>query len=509
MILLVHKDEKVTKITDLESNELLKISDENPINALFNIASEYKNRILIWCHETLQPNLNFEEIKSAFYLNNLMLSYSVYQYFPEQIGYVEDSLFLKINKKVKYPTWLVSSFVGAIYASQLLKFNIKLYKNDTFNFALNSIAKLGISKGLLCYSEPRLLRSFNSIKKESASTLELFKFVKLHYKSVWSLLLLINFIINEHKFPFTSFLRTIFLRKTNPALEFDFELLSTEFTYRNSTIDIIVPTLGRKEHIYNFMKDLANQKHLPNQVIIVEQNENKDSISDLDFISKETWPFKIIHKFIYKTGACNARNIGLSLIASDYVFFADDDIRISSDFITSTLQTMKSYKLQAVTLSCLGKNDIKKLDKPIQWTAFGSGCSVVETKKLKDIKFDMRYEFGYGEDVDFGMQLRNNGTDIIYLPYPEIIHLKAPIGGFRTKFIHAWQTDKILPKPAPTVMLNRKLNSTKCQLLGYRTTLFLKFYKQQKIKNPFKYFSRFKKQWLVSETWANRLNKPL
>jgi len=58
-------------------------------------------------------------------------------------------------------------------------------------------------------------------------------------------------------------------------------------------------------------------------------------------------------------------------------------------------------------------------------------------------------------------------------------------------------------------MLNRKLNSTNCQLLGYRTTLFLKFYKQQKIKNPFKYFSRFKKQWLVSETWANRLNKPL
>ena len=40
MILLVHKDEKVTKITDLESNELLEISDENPINALFNIIKD-------------------------------------------------------------------------------------------------------------------------------------------------------------------------------------------------------------------------------------------------------------------------------------------------------------------------------------------------------------------------------------------------------------------------------------------------------------------------------------
>ena len=39
----------------------------------------------------------------------------------------------------------------------------------------------------------------------------------------------------------------------------------------------------------------------------------------------------------------------------------------------------------------------------------------------------MNYEFGFGEDIDFGMQLRNNGIDIIYLPYPEIIHIKAPM----------------------------------------------------------------------------------
>ena len=121
--------------------------------------------------------------------------------------------------------------------------------------------------------------------------------------------------------------------------------------------------------------------------------------------------------------------------------------------------------------------------------------------------FDLKYEYGYGEDIDFGMQLRNNGTDIIYLPYPEITHLKASIGGFRTKFVHDWEKENVLPKPSPTVMLNRRKNTTQKQLLGYRTKLFIQFYKKQEIRNPFKYLNRFKKQWKQSEVWANFLDE--
>jgi GT2 family glycosyltransferase len=36
-------------------------------------------------------------------------------------------------------------------------------------------------------------------------------------------------------------------------------------------------------------------------------------------------------------------------------------------------------------------------------------------------------------DNDFGMQLRNQGHDVLYLPEPQILHLKAPMGGFRTE----------------------------------------------------------------------------
>jgi GT2 family glycosyltransferase len=130
----------------------------------------------------------------------------------------------------------------------------------------------------------------------------------------------------------------------------------------------------------------------------------------------------------------------------------------------------------------------------------------VNSESLKDTFFSKQYEFGYGEDSDFGMMLRNKGQDVIYLPEPKILHLKAPIGGFRTEPILLWQKESIRPKPSPTVMLYMMSYNSREQLLAYKTTLFFKYYKHQDIKNPFRYFKMFQKQWDQSVLWANKLN---
>ncbi len=83
--------------------------------------------------------------------------------------------------------------------------------------------------------------------------------------------------------------------------------------------------------------------------------------------------------------------------------------------------------------------------------------------------------------------------------------MKAPMGGFRTKPALAWQNDSVQPKPSPTVMLYQILHQTKEQILGYKTILFFKYYKHQKIKNPMRYFMNFRKQWERSVFWANEI----
>jgi len=41
--------------------------------------------------------------------------------------------------------------------------------------------------------------------------------------------------------------------------------------------------------------------------------------------------------------------------------------------------------------------------------------------------------------------------------------------------------------------------------LGYKTILFFKYYKVQRIKDPVSYFINFRKQWDRSVYWANEL----
>jgi GT2 family glycosyltransferase len=44
----------------------------------------------------------------------------------------------------------------------------------------------------------------------------------------------------------------------------------------NKSIDVIIPTIGRKQYLYAVLQDCA-QTHLPVNVIIVEQNPQEDS----------------------------------------------------------------------------------------------------------------------------------------------------------------------------------------------------------------------------------------
>ena len=506
MILLIHKSEAVVKIIDLETNQSINNSAKRVTNALFEIAEKYDDRIIVWCHKSQKENINLEGLKAAFYLKNMMLSYSKNQYLPLQIGYVEDSPFLKVNKRVKYPTWLMSSNIGAIHASQLLKVKNQIDLKQPLDFVLNSIAKLGMPNGLFCYSEPRLLiGDYVELNTKQASFQQLFKFIKQHYKSIWCVLLFVNSVVHDKKIPLMAFVRSLFVKKINFSSQIVLQNLNEQKNNEAQTVDVIIPTLGRKDYLYDVLLDLEKQTLLPKQVLIVEQNEDKTSKSELDFINTKTWPFKIIHEFTHQTGACNARNIALKTVNSNYVFLADDDISIQTNFLEDSVCKMKQYKLKAITLSCLQSKDTKVYSVVKQWVTFGSGCSIVQSNCLKGVDFDMTYEFSFGEDADFGMQLRNKGVDVIYFPEPEIEHLKAPIGGFRTVFKNKWTLKGDTPKPSPTITFYKLKHQTKEQLRGYKLVLFFKFYKDQSIKNTFRYYKVFKKQWQQSIYWANQI----
>ncbi|MBU3822726.1 glycosyltransferase family 2 protein [Flavobacteriaceae bacterium XHP0103] len=515
MIILYHHNNGIQELVS-DKEECIDFDKGITIaKGLQILASKFPNDILVWCQVDCKEQLNAEVIETLFHHSKLMLSYHPHEhhFIDKRVGYVDDTLFVNINKKATYPTWHMSSLVGAVHASVLLAVGKHVPLDSDFDYYLNSLAKLAMPLGLFCYSEPHLLKDEVKLPVSKTNLYKLFRFVKQHYKTRWLFLLVLNLLFYEKRLVIIPFLYAFgFGSRTNRTMNLDaIAVKSSKDLANKASIDVIIPTIGRKTYLYDVLCDLRNQTHLPENVIIVEQNPKADSVSELDYVTSESWPFKIKHIFTHQTGACHARNRALEEVTGDWVFLADDDNRLESNLLEKVFQNINKYGVNCVTTSYPQKNESIENIYVSQSPNFGSGNSFLRSCFLKKVQFNMSFEHGYGEDADFGMQLRNNGIDVIYLPEPSILHLKAPMGGFRTKPKVLWQDEAIQPKPSPTVMLFQLLHRTKEQRLGYKTVLFLKYYKNQSIKNPFTYFKVFKKQWQQSLKYAHHLKsiKPL
>lgn len=509
MIVILHKDDNVVNVFDYNSKEEIQAGSRNLFEVFFDIGKRYKSTLIIWCHYDLKDSINQSEFNNIFHHKLIMASFNTKDsyYIDKLIGYVESCPFINVNKKVTYPTWLMSSCIGGVNSDVLSSYKQKDYKNKTFDYVLNSLAKRGMSNGLFCYSSPKLLIN-NKItpKPFKPSKFVFFRFIKAHYKSRWTFLTFFNCLVYEKRLLVLPFLRSFFTSRKDYKPNFeDLKIVTSKSISTINSVDVIIPTIGRKQYLYDVLKDLANQTLLPKNVIIIEQNPDIGSKSELDYLQTKSWPFQIKHTFINKTGACNARNMALQQIESDSIFMADDDIRFEKNILENALKEMASYGLKAATLSCLRKED-KIIEKPtLQWNTFGSGCSIISKSIAAQIRFDIAFEHGFGEDGDYGMQIRNLGEDIGYISKYSLLHLKAPLGGFRTEVIQPWQDDEIQPKPSPTIMLFNLKNQTKKQILGYKTLLFIKFFNRQKNKKMFSYFVNMRKRWKRSVYWANKL----
>lgn len=507
MIIIIHNHNKVISVLDSLTKENIVNSFDSISGSLFELAALYKDRLLVWCHYELKDYINEEGIINSFHHKRIMASYNVNDslYMPKQIGYIDASIFIKINKQVNYPTWLMSSNIGGIHAELLNTVLKDIKRLNNFDYFINSLAKTAMPQGLFCYSEPNLLLdNVKQLKTKQASIFDLFKFVKEHYKWFWVSFLLLCFLIYEKRIPLFPFIKCLMYKEKKANFNFtDIPINSSKRVVNAKEVDVIIPTIGRKQYLYDVLKDLSNQTVLPKNVIIIEQNPDKKSKTELNYLIEEAWPFNLKHQFIHQTGVCNARNLALEQAESEWVLLGDDDNRFEADLIENLFNNLDKLGVKVLTTAYLQPHEKQTYVNTAQTPIFGSGNSIVKKDLVLKINFNLSYEFGYREDSDYGMQLRHLGEDIIFIPNVLITHLKAPIGGFRIAHKNLWHNEKFQPKPSPTVMLFNQQYFTKQQNLGYKLEMFIKYYKKQSIKNPFRYIHDMKKCWNTSLYWSH------
>jgi glycosyltransferase involved in cell wall biosynthesis len=506
VLVVYHANQKVLRVL-LDKQPLDVASPGDTIcTILTKLALEYPNELLVWCHENAAQAIQLEKIPSLVTLPHEIISFQTGYggYFGSAIEWVEESLFVAVPKHIRYATWMISAQAGAMQArlwTQIASSN----SSDSFDYTLHSIGKRVQSSGVFCYSEPALLNENWNTSIASATSYELYRFVKQHYKGIWVWILFWQQRRYQNKWACWSLMRTWLISRKKPIV------LSIETQQANdsvaSAVSVLIPTLNRPQYLADFLTDLQTQTHLPKEVIIIEQNPETTSESQLTAVLAQNWNFKIIHLFTHQLGVCHARNLGLKQVTGEWVFFADDDIRISPSFLEESLHKIHQNSAQAVSFACISPQQSAEEKPVIQWNAFGGGSSIVAAKALQNCSFSVVFEHGFGEDLDFGMQLRRSGTDVLFFSSPAITHLKAPAGGFRVKKTRLWEQETTMPKPAPTVMAYLQRYYTPNQLASYKLLLLLKYYAKQSIKNPVLYYRHFQKQWKQSVYWASKLEQ--
>ena len=472
--------------------------DDAIVACIYTIAKNNPDKFLIIYKAGCDIERFLEQAISFKSKNHYVSSYNALN---SDFGYVEDKPFIPTNNRVVYPTWKKGTTALLIHASLINQVANQIKPSDNYLYWINSLGKLTMPLGVLNYQIP----IFNDVAPFSNELL--YRFVKQHYKRRWTLHLLLCHLYYDKKLPLYAFAKAQFYK--NRSISLDMESLQEVDSckdYAPLKYDVIIPTIGREEYLKDVLEDLNKQRNPPSQVIIIEQNPSEDKESKLYYINDEKWNFTIIHKLLDTAGACRARNIAVSLATAPWLLFFDDDVRVESTFIDEVTSFINRTKATCITFACLQKGEKETMKAYKQWESFGSGCSIVHRDIYSKCSFDMAFENGYGEDVDYGMQVRNIGKDVIYAPSIQILHLKAPTGGFRSPHKFPWSTEALTPKPSPQIMYLRKKNYSLEQVRGYKWVLFFKFYRQNEIKNPIKYFKYFKAAWKSSEQWAKKIS---
>jgi hypothetical protein len=251
MIVIYHNGKNVIEIANAASVlSINKFINKSIAHTLVEVAKQYPDEIVMWCHRGLKEQLNILEIKKIFHHKKILLSYSPSNtpFWDKSIGYVDTSFFARINSEVTFATWQISSSVGGIHSEVLLALKDKICFDKDLDYFLCSLAKLAMPNGLLCYSEPKLLKQKQEVTSKSANIFTLFRFVKQHYKFQWIFLLLFNMMVYERKFPILPFLFSLLYKNRNKVnIDLDgVKVQSSRNVIDKAMVDVIIPTIGRK-----------------------------------------------------------------------------------------------------------------------------------------------------------------------------------------------------------------------------------------------------------------------
>lgn len=214
-------------------------------------------------------------------------------------------------------------------------------------------------------------------------------------------------------------------------------------------ISVVVCTYNRAEVLQRCLQSLADQNVDSNlfEVIVVDNNSTDNTLEIVDQYVKINHNFSIVTEL--NKGLSHARNLGWSVALGQYIAYIDDDANAYPNWISGIIDFVERQPdtgifggpYDAFFMGPIpdwfppeyGKLDLGAVERPIrlgyEWIV---GLNMV-------IRKDLFYEYGgfdvrlgmtgkttaYGEEVNFFLNMYDNGVQVFYVPSIKVKHLVA------------------------------------------------------------------------------------
>src|SRR5688500_14567201 len=103
-------------------------------------------------------------------------------------------------------------------------------------------------------------------------------------------------------------------------------------------ISAVIPTRNRPSRVRNVLNSLLAQKRPPDEIIVVDSSDCKDTINLL----KEEYAACSIVWISSAPSVCLQRNIGIRAATGNWILLSDDDIEFKDDY----LEQLENYTRQ-------------------------------------------------------------------------------------------------------------------------------------------------------------------
>ena len=216
------------------------------------------------------------------------------------------------------------------------------------------------------------------------------------------------------------------------------------------TVSVVICTLNREESLIHVLKLLRDQTRPPLEILVMDQSREH---------KPETWSYlkenqdRIRILSLPSPSTTAARNLARKDAQGDIVLFLDDDVLFHPTLIETHLENYQDDLLGAVSGKVLydgcAENDwpwaarITPSGKYLRNFTTDQRCLVptlygcnmsIRNKVLQEVgEFDLNYWGNFlWEEVDYALQIRKHGYQILYEPRATVFHVMEKQGGSRT-----------------------------------------------------------------------------